>query len=86
MRNQKRSSNLKFAELPCKTRVSCPWSMVMLTDFEKIFSYFVRWRTSVRRVAKYGKRFQKTYASSIGQLNILLTSAPTYQTPRLGVR
>ena len=49
-----------------------PWSMLAVLDFEKIFLFFIRSRTNVRRVVKNGKRFRNMTRISIGQVNTLL--------------
>ena len=57
--------------------------MVAVLDFEKIFSFFIRSRTNVRRVVKNGKRFQNMTRISVGQVNTLLSYTTTYQSRSL---
>ena len=61
-------------------------SMVSVLDFEKIFSFFIRSRTNVRRVVKNGKRFQNMTRISLGQRNTLLSYTTTYQSRSLWVK
>ena len=75
--------NLILLRLRLQNSSRVPRSMVSVLDFEKIFSFFTRCRTNVRRVVKNEKRFQNMTRISIGQVNTLLSYTPTYRSSNL---